>query len=88
MVSSAKTAIRNRYCAKIPRFSVLKWVIYNKIRTMCGMPIEFDKYIDYNTVLEDSRGPRRRTFLDDQVERTFQPKESRHYTQMENYFNR
>lgn len=88
MVASAKTAMRNKYYAKIPKVGVLRWVVYNKIKTQLGLPIDFEKYIDYSIVHRDAEVIKRQSYLSNLEKKTLQPAESRHYTQFDRFFNR
>lgn len=88
MVSSAKTAIRNKRFTKLPKRSVMRWVVWNKIKTIVGLPITFDRYIDYTNVRTNGRIVRRISYLENPPKKTLQPAESRHYAQLEGYFNR
>jgi MoaA/NifB/PqqE/SkfB family radical SAM enzyme len=88
MVSSAKTAIRNKHVARLPKLAVLRWVIVNKLRVMLGRPIPFERYIDYSDVRMDKRIVRRRSYLAKPDKKELQPAESRRYAQVGEFFNR
>jgi radical SAM protein with 4Fe4S-binding SPASM domain len=88
MVSSAKTAIRNKRVAQIPKTSVLRWVLWNKTRLTFGLPIDFARYIDYSNVRNDRQIVRRRSYLLNPDKKHLQPAESRRYTQVGEFFNR
>ena len=88
MVSSAKTAVRNKHFAQLPKVSVMRWVAVNKLKTIFGVPIHFSKYVDYSIVHRDSNVPVRVSFLDNPEKKNLQPQKSRHYTQLGEYFNR
>jgi MoaA/NifB/PqqE/SkfB family radical SAM enzyme len=88
MVSSAKTAMRNKHFAQLPKESVIRWVLFNKAKLALGGKISFDKYIDYTNVRHDPDPPRRKSYLDDPEKKTLQPAESPRYTQLSGYFNR
>lgn len=88
MVSSAKTSIRNKHYAKLPKLAVLRWVAWNKLRVTVGLPVRFDRYVDYADVRQDATIVRRRSHLTDPDKKTLQPVESRRYTQLDDYFNR
>jgi MoaA/NifB/PqqE/SkfB family radical SAM enzyme len=88
MVSSAKTAIRNKHIARLPKLAVLRWVVWNKARVTLGWPIKFDRYIDYSNVRNDTRVVRRRSHLTKPDKKQLQPAESRHYAQVGEFFNR
>jgi MoaA/NifB/PqqE/SkfB family radical SAM enzyme len=88
MVSSAKTAMRTKMNPKLPKMSVLKWVLYNKMRVSLGLPIKFARYVNYGDVRNEGQIVRRVTYLSKQVKRKVQAKESTKYTHLSNYFNR
>ena len=88
MVSSAKTAMRNKHVARLPKESVVRWVVYNKAKVTVGGKINFDRYIDYTNVRHDPDPPRRKSYLDNPEKKTLQPAESPRYTQLSGYFNR
>jgi MoaA/NifB/PqqE/SkfB family radical SAM enzyme len=88
MVSSAKTSIRNKHVAKLPKLAVLRWVLVNKLRVALGRPVPFDRYIDYSDVRNDQTLVRRRSHLTNPDKKALQPAESRRYAQLDGYFNR
>jgi len=88
MVSSAKTAMRNKLHPKLPRTSVLWWVVFNKLKVELGGNINFEKYIDYEDIGSDENLIKRTSYLNDLDKKTVQSSESLKYTQLSNYFNR
>lgn len=88
MVSSAKTAIRNRHFARLPKTSVLRWVLLNKLKLLVGRSIAFERYIDYDHVPDSQDATRRVSYLEHPEKKVLQPAESRRYTQLDSYFNR
>jgi hypothetical protein len=88
MVSSAKTAIRNRHVAALPKVSVMRWVLWNKLKLTFGGKIAFDKYIDYGNVRRDTPLVPRRSYLGVAEKKVLQPETSRRYSQLDGYFNR
>lgn len=88
MVSSAKTSIRNRHYAKLPKVAVVRWVAWNKLKVSLGGAISFDRYIDYGDVRDDREIVRRRSYLEKPDKKVLQPAESRRYRQLSAYFNR
>jgi radical SAM protein with 4Fe4S-binding SPASM domain len=88
MVSSAKTAIRNKHFAQLPKVSVIRWVALNKLRSILHIPIAFSKYVDYNIVYHDANSSSRVSYLNNPEKKVLQPEKSRHYTQLKEYFNR
>lgn len=88
MVSSAKTAIRNRHFAQLPKAAVLRWVAWNKLKITLGQPVAFEKYIDYDNVKRDAAVIPRRSYLGVAEKKHLQPRTSRRYKQLDGYFNR
>jgi hypothetical protein len=88
MVSSAKTAIRNKHFASLPKVAVLRWVFWNKVKVTFGRPIAFDRYIDYANVRQDTPLIRRRSYLGVAEKKVLQPAISPRYRQLDEYFNR
>lgn len=88
MVSSAKTAIRNRHVARLPKIAVLRWVLVNKMRLTFHLPIPFDRYIDYTDVRRSPRRVERPSYLGVAEKKVLQPAKSRRYTQLDGYYNR
>lgn len=88
MVASAKTAMRNKHFAKLPKVGVLSWVVLNKLKVMAGLPVNFDRYVDYSTIHEDPRIVQRTSYLENPPKRKVQPAESLHYTQFDGFDNR
>lgn len=72
MVASAKTAMRIRRLPRLPRPGPLLWVVGNKLRVTCGLPVRFDRYIDYASVYRDEKIVRRESFLGKRCERVLQ----------------
>ena len=89
MVASAKTAMRNPRYAKLPRWKPLSWVLKNKLRSVLGLSIPFQKDIDYSIVYRDENVVHRESFLGKRQKATLQPEESRQYSQFKDgFFNR
>ena len=88
MVSSAKTSIRNRHFAKLPKLAVVRWVLWNKLKVTLGRPIDFDRYIDYGNVRTDTPVVKRTSNLGKAEKKVLQPADSRRYKQLDGYFNR
>jgi MoaA/NifB/PqqE/SkfB family radical SAM enzyme len=87
MVSSAKTAMRSHRSARLPKLSVLRWVMLNKLRVTFGMALPFERYIDYTDVRRNDVIVRRQSYLGKAERRQLQPEESRRYTQVGEFFN-
>jgi MoaA/NifB/PqqE/SkfB family radical SAM enzyme len=88
MVSSAKTSIRNKHFAKLPKLAVMRWVLWNKLKVTMGRPIAFDRYIDYGNVRTDTPTVKRSSNLGKAEKKVLQPAASRRYKQLDGYFNR
>jgi hypothetical protein len=88
MVSSAKTAIRNKHVARLPKVGVLRWVLWNKLRVTLGRPVKFEKYIAYDDVRRDATHVKRSSYLGVAEKKVLQPDVSRRYAQLDEYFNR
>ena len=79
MVGSAKTAIRNKYFARLPRFKPLAWVLVNKIRILFGLPIDFDRVVNFSDVAKIPVVTRRGSWLGKTFRPTFQKKTDQPY---------
>jgi len=88
MVSSAKTAMRNKLHPKLPKTSILWWVVYNKMKITLGNKVNFEKYVNYKDVRIDNEINRRVSYLNNPDKKTVQPEKSLRYTQLRDYFNR
>ena len=58
MVTTARTAMRSKVIPQAPKIGPMGWVVYNKIKSMVGGKIDFDKYIDYSDVRQSPHVPR------------------------------
>lgn len=88
MTASAKTAMRNKHFAKLPTVGVLSWVVMNKLKVMAGLPVNFDRYVDYSKVHRDPKIVQRTSYLENSPKRKTQPAESLHYMQFDGFNNR
>jgi hypothetical protein len=88
MVGSAKTAMRHTKYPKLPGMVPLKWVIYNKLKIMFGGSINFEHYLNYENVHKDSQIRPRRSFLNEEVEKTLQSKSEPHYQRFGEFHNK
>lgn len=86
MVGSAKTAMRFRHFATIPKPKPLAWVIANKLRRSFGRPVPFEKYVDYGAAAAHGSGPERVSYLTVTSPRRVQRESEPHY-QIEGGFN-
>ena len=62
MVTTARTAMRSTIVPQLPKVGPMGWVMKNKLKVALGMPIAFDRYIDYTRV-EPSPLRQRTSFL-------------------------
>ncbi|NLB66071.1 MAG: radical SAM protein [Lentisphaerae bacterium] len=88
MVGSAKTAIRNKYFAKIPRLKPLWWVLVNKARVTFGRRIPFERMVDFSDVATPPIVPRRESWLGKTFRPTFQSKSEKPYGAFNNVMNK
>jgi len=58
MVTTARTAMRSDYIPQAPKLGPMAWVAYNKLKTILGSRIQFDKYVDYSDVRQSPHVPR------------------------------
>ncbi len=87
MVGSAKTAIRNPYFARLPRLKPLVWVVANKIRVSLGLPVDFEREVDFTDVAKASVFPRRESWLSKAFRPTFQKKTDHPYDAFQDSMN-
>jgi len=88
MVASAKTVMRSRFNARLPRMGPMLWVMANKLRVSFGMKVPFKRYIDYSNVCQDEHCVRRQSYLGQKVKVTKQDPRSSKYADYSNCFNR
>lgn len=88
MVGSAKTAIRNKHFAKLPRLKPLAWVLVNKLRVALGRPVPFDRYVDFRDVADSPVVPKRDTWLGKVFRPAFQSKREKPYGAFNNVMNK
>jgi len=88
MVGSAKTAIRNKHFARLPRLGPLAWVLANKLRVTLGLPIDFDRAVDFSDVADTPVTPPRTSWLGKPFRPTFQKKSEKPYGAYNNVVNK
>ncbi len=88
MVGTAKAAMRDPRFVKLPRWTPLSWVVYNKIRLLLGKGVNFERYVNYSTARNDSPVKKRPFYLDESVKRKPQAKTDLHYVQIGEITNR
>lgn len=79
MVGSAKTAIRNKYFARLPRLKPLAWVVRNKLRMALGLPVDFDRVVNFSDVATGPVAARRESWLGKSFRPAFQSKTDHPY---------
>ena len=62
MVTTARTAMRSSIAPQLPKLGPAIWVLVNKLRTLLGSDIPYEKYIDY-TQVEQSPMVQRESYL-------------------------
>jgi Fe-coproporphyrin III synthase len=88
MVTTARTAMRHPRLPFLPKQKPLSWVITNKIRVSLGLPILFERYVDYKRV-SGSEGIRRESYLGAAAtKRSLQRSTDVHYVQIGEFYNR
>ena len=88
MVGSAKTAMRNKYFAKLPRLKPLAWVLANKLRVALGRPIDFDRAVENYEDAQTPIVPKRESWLGKAFRPTFQKKTEQPYGTFNNVMNK
>lgn len=88
MVGSAKTAIRNRFFPRLPRLKPLKWVLVNKLRVTFGLPIPFDRVVDFANVAQSPIVPKRESWLGKPFRPAIQKKTEQPYGIYNNVVNK
>lgn len=87
MVGSAKGAMRNPRFTKLPRLEPFAWVVHNKVRLLLGKNVDFQRYVDYPTVIDKTPAHDRPSHLNETVKRRIQTKNDQHYSQPGGYIN-
>lgn len=89
MVGSARTAMRHPVFTRLPRFQPFWWVLVNKVRATLGIPIPFERYVDFARGSSHAPGPRRDSQLGNRgVRRTLHEESEEHYAAFGSFFNR
>ena len=87
MVTTARTAMRNTRISQLPKMTVFKWVLLNKLMVSFRKSINFEAYIDYNKVYSDENTGNREKFLHRSVKKRITRKSEPHY-QFGQFYNR
>jgi MoaA/NifB/PqqE/SkfB family radical SAM enzyme len=88
MVTTARTAMRHPRLTFLPKQKPLWWVVTNKVRVTLGLPIHFDRYIDY-THVKGAQGAWRESYLGAAAtKRSLQRGTDVHYVQIGDFYNR
>lgn len=89
MVGSARTAMRHPVFTSLPKLGPAFWVLTNKFRASLGLPIDFEKYVEFSNADQHNPGPKRVAYLDEKtVRRQVHSEGSGHYDQFGDFFNR
>jgi len=88
MGESAKTAIRNKYFSRLPHWEPLKWVLMNKLRVTLGLPIDFERIVDFSDVADTPVAPPRTSWLGKTCHTTVQKKSEKPYGAYNNVVNK
>lgn len=64
MVTTARTAMRNKRIPGLPKYGPLAWVMSNKLRLMFGGSVPFERYVDFDAVSDYPNIPRRQPSAD------------------------
>ena len=64
------------------------WVVYNKLKIMCGGKVNFEHYIDNKTVAQDKQLCYREFYLNKDVKRNIQLKSDYHYSKYGEFLNK
>jgi len=86
MVGSARTAMRNPHFTRLPKLSPLFWVLLNRFKVGIGLPIQFEKTIDYTHIYKDFNIVRRESYLNTRIKPVIEYKDQPHY--QDKYENR
>lgn len=87
MVGSAKTAMRSRLSARLPKLGPLWWVASNKLRVTLGHGVRFERVIDYGQVHQDLARPPRPSHLGTDTRPQKREPGAAHYAQEGGYDN-
>ena len=88
MVGSAKTAMRHPRFSRLPRLRPLAWVLANKLRVTLGLPIDFDREVDFSDVAQSPIAAPRESWLGKVFRPTFQKKSEKPYGAYNNAMNK
>lgn len=88
MVTTARTAMRHPRFTFLPKRKPLWWVIENKLRVSLGLPVHFERYVDYAKT-QGAPGNHRETYLGAQAtKRNLQRTNDVHYVRIGEFYNR
>lgn len=89
MVGSARTAMRHPVFTQLPKLKPFWWVVLNKARVTLGLPIPFEKYVNFHGADQRPSGPQRPSFLENGgIQRQLHTEESAHYEPFGEFKNR
>jgi Fe-coproporphyrin III synthase len=87
MMGTAKTAIRNPRYKHLPRLKPFAWVVNNKIRLLLGKDIDFERYVEFPSRVDNTPSSERPFYLNATVKRKPQKKSDEHYSMPGGFFN-
>jgi MoaA/NifB/PqqE/SkfB family radical SAM enzyme len=88
MVGSARTAMRNPVFTRLPKLKPLWWVLVNKARVTLGLPIPFERYVDFRQAAQYKPGAMRQPYSSETaVRRELHAEAGGHYDGLGQFFN-
>ena len=89
MVGSARTAMRNPVFTRLPKLKPLWWVLVNKARVTLGLPIPFERYVDFQGAKNHTPGPKREAYESGgKIRPALRTEPEGHYDALGKFFNR
>jgi len=55
--------LRSSWTFSLPRWETLHWMLANRLRTLLGRPVDFDRFVDYRDVAQPPITPKRESWL-------------------------
>ena len=86
--ASAAAALRRRRFAPVRGVRTLGWVLANRLRAAAGLPVDFDRAVDFADVAQSPIVPKRESWLGKPFQPTVQKKTERPYGAYNNAMNR
>jgi MoaA/NifB/PqqE/SkfB family radical SAM enzyme len=88
MVTTARAAMRNRRLPALPKGAPLRWVVANRLRVAFGIPIPFERYVDYAAAGREEGAPSLVDAPEPSVKRSPLTSSPDRYAPFGPYFNR